>query len=594
MHTDSRSLMDRPFLGLPVELLQYLFEFVRHQDLPACCQVSKLFHTLAAPVLYRRLWLRDQIRLKKVFTVLGTRPHLAALLRVVEIRVFPFGLAAEALEALEISIIRTFQAAVNLEELIWTRTGSFLPRTGFQRSRNDRVLRTIFDRIKRLRLLELTGDSRSWSPDLLIAKMPANIERLSLVMPDRTVSDRLPMIAERIGSELHSLSILSNNATFIRDAYLEASVPFLENLTRLSLVGCKNITGTVVAAVLKRCESKMTELSLEGLNLMPEEVDLLCKLTPKLRTLAITHPSRSIPAAPFYESLSRWIEQSHQLTRFTLYRMSGDVAAPDEEQLQQDDNDEQETEQTEQTPPPAPIVPTTAVQEPAMEVQSQENETSAPPANEARASDSQAPEGGEALLPFSSLHINSLHLQRYRPTASEPGSRINPFAGMTLGQPSDPLLSSLLIKKLVQSRGDQLVQLRIHRLAMSLDQLGLICDGCPRLEDLVVHLFEPDIDLIRSHLSRLGHLRSVHILASLRCGLETTERDLLTIAQSCAGTLRQIGFRNRVWEVVANVGLEAKSEATTAPPDVSKRSVSLRRWDASQGNWPEAFLVVRV
>ncbi|KAK0526778.1 hypothetical protein OC834_004676 [Tilletia horrida] len=519
------SVLLLPLLGLPIELLKHLLEFVPHRDLPACCRVSKLFHTLAAPILYRRLWLRDQIRLHKVFKVLAGAPHLASLLRVVEVRVFPFGLPAEQLEALEIAIIKTFQNANNLEELIWTRTGSFMPRTGFQRSRNDRVLRTVFDKTPKLKLLELTGDSRSWSPDLLIAKMPPVIERFSIIMPDRPVTERIPDIANRLGANLQSLSVLSNNAAFIRDAYIEAAAPFLTSLTRLSLVGCKNVTGSAVLAILKQNPSRIVELSLEGLSLVPAEIDRIAQLSIKVKTLAITHPAKASPE--FYDSLASWIENSHQLRRLTFYRMSGEVAAPDEEQTASDD-EEEGADQPESLPPDA-----------------------APGAPHIAAS----AEASSSTLPTTTPASDSPHLERFRnqPYRPQPPTGTVPASRSRGGAPSDPLLSSTFLQRVLAARGAELVQLRIHRLAMTIEQLGLICHSCPQLEDLVVHLYEPESEIIKAHLSALPRLRSVHILASLRSGLEMSEANLRDVAASASTTLRQIGFRNRVWEVIPNL-----------------------------------------
>ncbi|KAE8226177.1 hypothetical protein CF319_g1211 [Tilletia indica] len=585
---NGRSLLSLPLVGLPIELLKHLLEFVPHRDLPACCRVSKLFHNLASPLLYRRLWLRDQKRLHKVFTVLGSRPHLSALVRVVEIRVFPFGLAAEDLEALELAIISTFKHAVNLEELIWTRTGSL----------NDRVLRTIFDRIARLKLLELTGDSRSWSPALLIEKLPAVIERLSLVMPDRAVTERIPLIAQRLGPNLQSLSILSNNAAYIRDASIEAAAPFLTKLSRLSLVGCKNVTGAAILTVLTQSQTDITELSLEGLSLLPQDVDRLSKLTPKLRTLAITHPSKSVSSADFYMSLGAWVEHSEHLSRFTFYRMSGEVAAPDEEQdVSDEDGDEDEDEGVvQQEASHSPDLPhqSNALQQAAPNTSSpssgpdvasyNETENTAQGNESAAIATEDSP--AESLLPFSSLQIDSPYLQRFRDQPYQPQAPTGTASTSRHGGggPSDPLIPTAFLLRLIHARGAHLTQLRIHRLAMTVQQLGLICHNCPQLEDLVVHLFEPDWNTIKAHLASLPQLRSLHILASLRSGLDLTEDNLRCLAASSSDTLRQVGFRNRVWEITAVFDEDidvskAASETTLGNGALNSRKVCLEEID---------------
>ena len=67
--------------------------------------------------------------------------------------------------------------------------------------------------------------------------------------------------------------------------------------------------------------------------------------------------------------------------------------------------------------------------------------------------------------------------------------------------------------------------------------------------------------------------------------------------------LRQIGFRNRVWEVhkdlvtEGNEGAPGSNEPAHDTPSqegiIEEVRVSLQRWDASEGRWPEALLVVK-
>lgn len=111
---------------LPLEILPHILGHLqwRTRDLAACSLVCTTWHRFATPLLYARLFLRTQQRLIRVFAALEANERLARLVRVLEIRVFPFGLRAEQLEKLEASILRSLQAAVRLEELHWTRTGS--------------------------------------------------------------------------------------------------------------------------------------------------------------------------------------------------------------------------------------------------------------------------------------------------------------------------------------------------------------------------------------------------------------------------------------------------------------------------------------
>jgi hypothetical protein len=62
------------------------------------------------------------------------------------------------------------------------------------------------------------------------------------------------------------------------------------------------------------------------------------------------------------------------------------------------------------------------------------------------------------------------------------------------GQPivREPRLSTSFIKRLLSARGSNLVKLRIHGIASTMEQVRLICQGCSQLQDLVLQLFEDD------------------------------------------------------------------------------------------------------
>ena len=98
---------------------------------------------------------------------------------------------------------------------------------------------------------------------------------------------------------------------------------------------------------------------------------------------------------------------------------------------------------------------------------------------------------------------------------------------------------------------------------------------------------------LESSLASLPHLVSLHILSPLYSQTTLGEQDLRRIASHCSTTLRQIGFRNRVWLVDRQTlpagGDEEVSDHTL--PD--GRRVVLKRWDMSAGTFPEVLLVVR-
>ena len=62
------------------------------------------------------------------------------------------------------------------------------------------------------------------------------------------------------------------------------------------------------------------------------------------------------------------------------------------------------------------------------------------------------------------------------------------------GQPilREPRLSTLFLRRLVLAKGPRLTKIRIHGILSTMDQLRILCQGCPNLQDLVVQLFEDE------------------------------------------------------------------------------------------------------
>lgn len=144
---------------------------------------------------------------------------------------------------------------------------SSLPRVGFQLTRNDRVLRTIFDNLFKLESLDITGDSRTYSPRLLLEKLRPEIrlQHLSIEFPDRKFVQALPELARRLGDNLKSLLIRCDSSTLVKDEGLLKISPHLMNLERLSIVGCRSLTGVGIEALLSHSQRGMKELAMEGL-----------------------------------------------------------------------------------------------------------------------------------------------------------------------------------------------------------------------------------------------------------------------------------------------------------------------------------------
>lgn len=70
--------------GLPLEVVPEVFNALswRVGDLAACCRVCRTWNQLAIPKLYERLWLRDHLRVVRVFHTLADSPHLAKHVRI--------------------------------------------------------------------------------------------------------------------------------------------------------------------------------------------------------------------------------------------------------------------------------------------------------------------------------------------------------------------------------------------------------------------------------------------------------------------------------------------------------------------------------
>lgn len=72
--------------------------------------------------------------------------------------------------------------------------------------------------------------------------------------------------------------------------------------------------------------------------------------------------------------------------------------------------------------------------------------------------------------------------------------------------------------------------------------------------------------------------------------MSLNDEDLQRIAMKCSTTLRQIGFRNRVWLIDRQPSIDKVSQIDLLEDG---RRLVLKRWDMSAGTFPEVLLVVR-
>ncbi|GAA6032615.1 hypothetical protein NBRC10512_004447 [Rhodotorula toruloides] len=151
------------------------------------------------------------------------------------------------------------------------------------------------------------------------------------------------------------------------------------------------------------------------------------------------------------------------------------------------------------------------------------------------------------------------------------------------GQREWPVLPLDFVKSLAASVGAKLRKFEVSGVLIAVEAIEALAHSAKELRNLVLHL-GADFDLPRltASFAPLSSLRTLHLL-SQRASVSAD--DVLTVAEQCHPTLRQIGYRNRVWII--------KRTYYTTPyePQQQRTKVSLGLYDLPW--WPEALLVVR-
>lgn len=497
---------------LPPDLLPLLLRPLRGRlgDLAACARVNKWWNAVAQPMLYERIVLRDQGRVVRLFASLAHNLHNTHRLRVLELRVYPFALSSRALDQMEQDLVTALRAASHLHALAWTRTGSL----------NNRIITDVFPHLNSLRAVELTGDTRTYNPALLVRSLPApsagqckailrplssrdyatvprdfgtgpngqeeledplsieraeremrqrlvlpererGLEEVMLIMPDRKLSTCLSALAAQLGGRLRRLEVLCNHTPFLRDEHLISTAPHVPLLRALSIAGCKAVSARGFIPLLQAGQVRM--LKLESVGLCGDDMRNMAPHLQLLEELTLTYPtSQSVEEVrAYFASLSSLVEATPRLRALTFYAPGGTHGV--EGGLEEDSDEE-------------------------------------------------------------SLPMSGPHLDRE------------------------------FLLALLSARGAGLRTLRLYGMGMSLDQLELVTRLAPQLEDLVVHLYEADqgAQRIADRVARLARLRTLHLLSSAgsECLLEMD--DMVHVAERAAPGLTQIGFRHRVWAVRAH------------------------------------------
>ncbi|GAA5989097.1 hypothetical protein JCM10908_001156 [Rhodotorula pacifica] len=162
--------------------------------------------------------------------------------------------------------------------------------------------------------------------------------------------------------------------------------------------------------------------------------------------------------------------------------------------------------------------------------------------------------------------------------------RLSAFTLYHSGASSDgrrdwPTLPDGFIEDITATNGANMRKFEVSGILTSVDVVEILARGMPKLRNLVLHLGgDFDLDRLTSAFAPLSELRTVHLLSQRA---NVTPDAVLALAEQCSPTLRQVGFRNRVWIV--------KRTYTSASDERPK--VGLGPYDLPW--WPEALLVVR-
>ncbi|GAA5906189.1 hypothetical protein JCM8208_000658 [Rhodotorula glutinis] len=479
--------MPTELVDLPLELLpQLLAPLVSRRDLSSAALVCRAWRSTAQQLLLRhvRLFGRDLAIAPLLFHTLVDHPHLAAMVRKLEVRVYPLSMKLRERQEMEDLAIRMLANCVAVEDLVWTRKGAL----------TDRVFEAIVA-LPKLRRFECNAHTNlspgSWDADHFLDLPP--LRSLSLILPDRNVANLLPAFlakqrslaatsTSRAGDDdnalvLEELSILCRESTVVNDRVVAALAPSLANshLTSLALAGCAKLTGAPLVALLPTLPH-LRHLALEACALDPSSFFLAAAPHfAALESLKLTHPGPRHPStAAFLPALEALLDHTHALTALTLYHSGASATGLRE----------------------WPVLPLAFVQ-----------------------------------------HV-----------AATVGARLRKFE-----------VSGVLV---------------------SVEAVEALTERARELRNVVLHLGQEfDLPRLTASFAPLASLRTLHLLSQRA---DVSPDDVLSLAEQCSPTLRQIGFRNRVWLV----------RRTYSPAaDNRPAKVSLAPYDLPW--FPEALLVVR-
>ncbi|KAI0752600.1 hypothetical protein C8Q80DRAFT_1217127 [Daedaleopsis nitida] len=157
----------------------------------------------------------------------------------------------------------------------------------------------------------------------------------------------------------------------------------------------------------------------------------------------------------------------------------------------------------------------------------------------------------------------------------------------TVGGHVNHRLSDDFCSAIVSAHGSRLTRFSVHRMRMSINAIADICRRCVVLQQLFIVVEQNDMDELGACLSRAPRLRTIHINRPLDLGSEDVPRQsfekMLSIAEQCPPTVRQLGFNTRVFQV----------ERTSQRGDDGSVRTEVALTSYENPEIPEQFLVVR-
>lgn len=232
----------------------------RPSELAVLARVDRAWCSIAREKLYRRLWVRPwepgaDAKFKSLFTTLSAQPHVASLVRSLDVRYFPLATGAFAWKE---TSARALGNLTGLETLTWTRKTTL----------TTRMLEALAT-LPALQRLEINGFSKGvWGYDASLLKDIKSLKDIKLLMPDRelvaALLDLLRHRAQEQGTRIEALDIISRDAKYIDDRLLIEMAPLLTGLKSFRLLGCSHVGPKGYFAVIRSCAETLEDLALEG------------------------------------------------------------------------------------------------------------------------------------------------------------------------------------------------------------------------------------------------------------------------------------------------------------------------------------------